>query len=100
MRGHTARDAQHRTQVYNLGTPEYVQVNDSIATLTGAMGITPELRYTGGDRGWICDNPFIFLDTAKIRATGWTPKLTIREGIVKTLRWLEANRWVYEARHN
>jgi UDP-glucose 4-epimerase len=100
VRGHTARDAKHHTQVYNLGTPEYVQVNDSITTLTGAMGITPELRYTGGDRGWIGDNPFIFLDTAKIRATGWSPKLTIREGIVKTLRWLEANRWVYEARHN
>lgn len=100
VRNHTAKDAKHHTQIYNLGTPEFVQVNDSIATMTQALGISPELRYTGGNRGWIGDNPFIFLDTAKIQATGWKPKLTIREGIVKTLRWLEANRWVYEARHD
>ena len=95
---HTAKDAKHRTQIYNLGTPEYVQVNDSIRFICAALSLKPRLDYTGGDRGWIGDNPFIFLDTKKIQATGWKPKLTIEQGIVKTLRWLEANRWVYEAR--
>jgi UDP-glucose 4-epimerase len=98
-RGHTARDAKHHTQIYNLGTPEYVQVTDSIGHICGALGVQPKLEFTGGDRGWIGDNPFIFLDTKKISATGWKPKLTIAQGIVRTLRWLEANRWVYEARH-
>ncbi len=98
-RGHTARDARHHTQIYNLGTPEYVQVTDSIGHICGALGVQPKLEFTGGDRGWIGDNPFIFLDTKKISATGWKPKLTIAQGIVRTLRWLEANRWVYEARH-
>lgn len=94
----TAREARHHTAIYNLGTPEFVEVNDSVRTICDALGLTPELRYTGGDRGWIGDNPFIFLDTQRIRATGWAPKLTIRAALVKTLRWLEANRWVYEAR--
>lgn len=94
----TARDAKHHTQIYNLGTPEFVQVNDSIRFICGALGLNPKLEYTGGDRGWIGDNPFIFLDARKIQATGWRPKLTIEQGIVRTLRWLEANRWVYEAR--
>jgi UDP-glucose 4-epimerase len=94
----TAAPAKHRTQIYNLGTAEYVQVNDSIRFICGALGLKPELRYTGGDRGWIGDNPFIFLDTKKIQATGWKPKLTIEQGILRTLRWLEANPWVYEAR--
>ena len=98
-RGHTARDARHHTQIYNLGTPEYVQVTDSIGHICGALGVQPKLEFTGGDRGWIGDNPFIFLDTKKISATGWKPKLTIAQGIVRTLRWLEANRWVYDARH-
>ena len=97
-RGHTARDAKHHTQIYNLGTAEYVQVNDSIAAICKALNLSPKLEYTGGNKGWIGDNPFIFLDTQKIRATGWTPKLTIEQGIIRTLRWLEANRWVYEAR--
>lgn len=90
----TAAQAKHRTQIYNLGTPEYVQVNDSIRVICRALGLKPELRYTGGDRGWIGDNPFIFLDTKRIQATGWKPKCTIEEGVVKTLHWLEANRWV------
>ena len=94
----TARGAPHRTQVYNLGTPEFVQVNDSIGAICGALGLSPRLEYTGGDRGWIGDNPFIFLDTAKVRATGWRPRLTIREAVVRTVRWLEANPWVYESR--
>lgn len=95
----TARNARHRTQIYNLGTAEYVQVNDSIRHICTALGLKPELRYTGGNRGWIGDNPFIFLETKKILSTGWKPKLTIEQGIIRTLRWLEANRWVYEARH-
>jgi UDP-glucose 4-epimerase len=94
----TARDARHHTQVYNLGTPEFVQVSDSIGFICAALGLRPRLDYTGGNKGWIGDNPFIFLDTKKIQSTGWKPKLTIEQGIVKTLRWLEANRWVYETR--
>lgn len=98
VNGRTAAEAKHHTQIYNLGTPEYVQVKDSIRIICRELGLTPELRFTGGDRGWIGDNPFIFLDTKKIQSTGWKPKLSIEQGIVRTLRWLEANRWVYESR--
>ena len=98
-RNHTAEEARHHTQIYNLGTNEYVQVNQSIGYICAALGMKPKLEYTGGDRGWIGDNPFIFLETQKMLATGWKPKLTIEQGIIKTLRWLEANRWVYDSRH-
>jgi len=95
----TAKDAKHHTQIYNLGTPEYVQVNQSIGYICAALGVTPKIEHTGGNKGWIGDNPFIFLDTEKIQSTGWKAKLTIEQGIMRTLRWLEANRWVYESRH-
>lgn len=94
----TAAQAKHRTQIYNLGAPEYVQVKDSIRFICAELRLNPRIDYTGGDRGWIGDNPFIFLDTKKIMATGWKPSLTIEQGVIKTLRWLQANRWVYEAR--
>jgi UDP-glucose 4-epimerase len=98
-RAGTARNARHHTQIYNLGTPEYVQVNESIAVISEALGLRPRLEYTGGDRGWIGDTPFIYLDTQKIRATAWKPKVTIREAVTKTVRWLQQNPWVYEARN-
>jgi UDP-glucose 4-epimerase len=95
----TAKAAPHRTQVYNLGTSEFVQVKDSVAHICAALGLKPKLDFTGGDRGWIGDSPFIFLDTSKVLSTGWKPKLTIEQGIIRTLKWLQANPWVYEARH-
>ena len=94
----TAKTARHGVQIYNLGTDEYVQVNDSIKYICATLGLKPKLEYTGGNRGWVGDNPFIFLDTKKIRATGWKPDLTIEQGIARTLQWLQQNQWVYETR--
>ncbi len=94
----TAKNARHGAEIYNLGTNEYVQVNQSIGYLCGALGLQPKLEYTGGSRGWVGDNPFIFLDTRKIRGTGWKPSLTIEQGIGRTLQWLQQNQWVYETR--
>jgi UDP-glucose 4-epimerase len=33
-----------------------------------------------------------------MRTLGWKPQLTIREGIIRTLQFLERNRWVLEQR--
>jgi UDP-glucose 4-epimerase len=95
---HTAREAKHHTHIYNLGTPEFVEVNQSIGYICAALGLKPKLEYTGGDRGWIGDNPFIFLDTRRIRELGWRPKLDIREGILRTVDFLKRNEWVFEVR--
>jgi UDP-glucose 4-epimerase len=94
----TAKQARHGVEIYNLGTEEYVQVNQSIGFLCSALGLKPKLEYTGGSRGWVGDNPFIFLDTKKIRGTGWKTSLTIEQGIGRTLQWLQQNRWVYQTR--
>jgi UDP-glucose 4-epimerase len=94
----TAKKARHRVEIYNLGTDEYVQVNNSIRYICGALGCQPNLEYTGGKKGWVGDNPFIFLDTKKIRATGWKTTLTIEQSIIRTLQWLQQNQWVLERR--
>jgi len=94
-----ARTAKHGVAIFNLGTDEYVRVNDSIGYICRELKLQPRLEYSGGTRGWVGDNPFIFLDTQRIRATGWKPSLTIEQGIVSTLQWLRQNRWVYEQRH-
>jgi UDP-glucose 4-epimerase len=90
--------ATAKVNIFNLGVDAYCEVNDSIGWISEALGLKPQLEYTGGDRGWIGDNPFIFLDTKKIRALGWQPKLSIREGVVKTVEYLRANQWVLESR--
>jgi len=99
MQQGTAQKTRHGVQIYNLGADEYVQVNDSIGFICSALSLSPHREYTGGQRGWVGDNPFIFLDTRKVRSTGWKPTLTIQQGIHRTLEWLQQNQWVYEARH-
>ena len=67
-------------------------------TLCGRLGLRPGIEYSGGERGWIGDNPFIFLDCSRIRALGWKPRLAIREGIVRTLDYLAQNRFLLAVR--
>lgn len=88
--------AEDKVNIFNLGTDEYCEVNGSIGWITKHLGLDPELSYEGGERGWIGDSPFIFLDCSRIRALGWRPKLTIQEGIIKTLEYLQENRWLLE----
>jgi len=90
--------AQARVNIYNLGTAEHCEVNDSVAWICEHLGLSPLRTYSGGERGWIGDNPFIFLDTAKVCALGWKPKLTIQQGIIRTLEYLQANQWLLEQR--
>lgn len=90
--------AHEKINIFNLGTDEYCEVNNSIGWICDYLGFQPERTYTGGERGWIGDNPFIFLCTSKIRQLGWKPKLNIREGILKTIEYLHKNPWVLEQR--
>jgi UDP-glucose 4-epimerase len=90
--------SQEPFNVFNLGTEEYCRVDDSLTWICELLGVKPHRMYTGGERGWIGDSPFIFLDTAKVRSLGWKPKLTIREGVLRTLRYLQENPWVLQRR--
>lgn len=90
--------ATDKVNLFNLGTAEYCQVSDSIGWICAAMGVNPELRHSGGERGWVGDNPFIFLDTRRIQALGWKPRLTIREAVEKTVHFLLENRELLASR--
>jgi UDP-glucose 4-epimerase len=55
------------------------------------------VQYTGGERGWIGDNPFIFLECAVARGLGWQPRLKIQEAVVRTVRYLRDNPEIFES---
>jgi UDP-glucose 4-epimerase len=90
--------ADQKVNIFNLGVNGYVEVNDSIGWICKELGVSPRLDYSGGDRGWIGDNPFIFLDTKKIQALGWRPKFDIEQGVIRTVQYLKNNEWVFDTR--
>jgi UDP-glucose 4-epimerase len=90
--------SKEKVNIFNLGTNEYCEVNDSIRWITERLGLKPKLIYAGGERGWVGDSPFIFLDTARIVKLGWKPKLSIKGSVIKTLEYLIENQWLMEKR--
>jgi UDP-glucose 4-epimerase len=94
----TATAQPAKVAIYNLGTNEYCEVNNSASWICARLGLQPAVTYGGGERGWIGDSPFIFLDCSRIRSLGWVPKLTIREAVERTVDYLVANQWLLEQR--
>ena len=80
--------ARDPVNIFNLGHGYAIEVNQSIGIITRTMGVTPQLEYTGGERGWVGDSPRILLDTTRIRALGWIPAKSIEESVVETLNFL------------
>jgi UDP-glucose 4-epimerase len=87
-----------RVNIFNLGVDSYCEVNDSIGWICAELAVKPNITYSGGERGWVGDNPFIFLDTRRIRALGWRPRLNIEQGVRRTVEYLQSNPWLLEAR--
>jgi UDP-glucose 4-epimerase len=84
-------EREDRHDVFNLGVDGYCTVAESIGWICDRLAVEPVIEYGGGDRGWVGDNPFIYLDTAKIRATGWEPRFAIRSSIERTVDYLLAS---------
>jgi UDP-glucose 4-epimerase len=83
--------AKHKVNIFNLGTDEYCEVNDSIGWICDYLGLRPKLTYAGGERGWIGDSPFILLDCSRMRSLGWRPKRTIKDAVLTTIKFVSEN---------
>jgi UDP-glucose 4-epimerase len=77
--------------VFNIGRPDMLELNRSIQYICHAMSLAPTLRYAGGTRGWVGDSPQILLDTTRLNGLGWTPKRSLEESVLDTLRYLQAS---------
>ena len=90
--------SRSKVNVFNLGVNDYCEVKDSIGWICESLKVTPILTFAGGERGWVGDSPFIYLETKRIQSLGWMPKYTIKEGVLKTIQYLRENEWVFEVR--
>ena len=85
-----------KINIINLGTNEYLTVKESIKVICKTLKLSPKLIFAGDKRGWIGDNPLIFLNTKKVKKTGWKPKYTIKKSIEITTNYLLKNQWVLQ----
>ncbi len=76
MFGHA--HASDRVNCYNLAVMDRTTVKEIAGCVIQAMGMDRDrisFEYSGGSRGWRGDVPFVNLDTSRMQALGWAPKL-------------------------
>lgn len=85
-------DGNKSVEIYNLGNYEPMPVKDLAEVVCNQIGVDPEFKFTGGDRGWRGDVPYTILNIDKALATGWKPQYDNEECVRRTVRYLFDNR--------
>ena len=80
--------AKDHVNVYNLAVDDQTSVREIADWTIEAMGIDRakiDVQYGDSPRGWRGDVPQVKLDTRRMQALGWSPKLSSREAVRRTI---------------
>ena len=72
----------------NVGWGKDVSIAELAALIKKVVGFNGDMVF---DTGKPDGTPQKLLDTSKLNALGWTPKISLEEGIVKTYKWCLEN---------
>jgi UDP-glucose 4-epimerase len=87
-----------RVNTFNIGNTETISLPESIPIITNFMEIRPNIIWSGNEVGWVGDSKINDLDISKLTNLGWKPKYTIKQTILRTLEWLDENKWILQVR--
>jgi UDP-glucose 4-epimerase len=77
-----------KVNIFNLGIDRQTIVDEVASIVIEEMGLGDVKRkYTGGERGWIGDNPIVELSLNNIKGLGWNTEVSSEEAIRRTARW-------------
>ena len=85
--------ARELVNCFNLAVPDQTSVNEIARWTMEAMGLDPatvQVEYTGGPRGWRGDVAQVRLDTTRMEALGWRPKMSSSEAVRRSIREIVA----------
>jgi len=70
----------------NIGSPQYVTVDELVATVASVAGKRIEIKHVDGPVGVRSRN----FSNERIYSIGWQPRISLEEGIALTYPWIEA----------
>ncbi|MGA2873927.1 MAG: SDR family NAD(P)-dependent oxidoreductase [Nitrososphaerales archaeon] len=80
--------SSNRVNIFNLGLQEQTTVDELADIVIEEMRLpNVKKKYTGGERGWIGDNPVVYLSIKKMQGLGWKPKMSPADTIRLTAKW-------------
>ncbi len=79
--------------IFNIGSEDRIDVTCIARIVANEMGLNGvQFEYTGGDRGWAGDVPFMGLSIEKLKTIGWSPRHNSEESVRLCIRSLLAGR--------
>ncbi|HEX4706853.1 MAG TPA: GDP-L-fucose synthase [Candidatus Udaeobacter sp.] len=75
-------------EIINVGCGEDISIRELAELICDVVGFNGELAW---DTTKPDGTPRKLLDVTRIRALGWTPEISLREGIARTYEWFLAN---------
>lgn len=86
------KNSRDQFNVYNIGHDEILTVSEIVDTILEYSDYTGVKKFWGGkSSNWKGDNEFVLLSTMRLKNMGWKPKHTIKEGIGRTVKFLQNN---------
>jgi GDP-L-fucose synthase len=81
-------DKYESPEIINVGCGEDISIRELAELICDVVGFTGELAW---DRTKPDGTPRKLLDVTRLRALGWQPETSLREGIARTYEWFLAN---------
>ena len=82
------------SEIINIGVGKDISISELADLIKDIVGFKGAIRY---DRTKPDGTPRKLLDVSKLRALGWQPKISLREGIERTYRWYVEDGTRYKA---
>lgn len=73
---------------FNLGVESRTTVREMAEMVIEEMGLNAEIKYTGGNKGWVGDVPAFSYSLDKIHSLGWNPKVSSNDAVRKSIRYI------------
>jgi UDP-glucose 4-epimerase len=80
--------SHQRVNIFNLAIEENTIVDEIANIIITEMKLkNVKMKYSGGTRGWLGDNPLVHLSIDRIKSLNWSPKVSSKEAIKLTTKW-------------
>ena len=80
------KNSNKKINYFNVGVESRTKVKNIAKMVLEEMDVEAEIKYTGGDRGWIGDIPEFNYNLDKIHKLGWKAKYSSDESVRKAIR--------------
>lgn len=84
--GETVGGADAVNAIINVGSGRDISIRELAELIKETVGFAGSLRF---DESKPDGSPRKWLDSSRLRATGWAPRISLRDGVARTYAWLE-----------